>query len=178
MYRVTQGIHIHFAHHVRGHVGSCISLHGHTWKFEVTLGAEVLDNQGFVLDFDELAANLLSPCHLLLDHALALGEPTWRESREVLEQLGRTLVGSRRETLGHLGSPQDVLKEPLAGARSELCGGIKIAVFPFSPTSERLAEWLHRGASERLANERVRVLSARIYETLLPTESIAEFVPG
>ncbi|MET0413201.1 MAG: 6-carboxytetrahydropterin synthase, partial [Polyangiaceae bacterium] len=43
MYRITTGIHIHFAHHIRGHAGPCISIHGHTWKFEVTLVAEELD---------------------------------------------------------------------------------------------------------------------------------------
>jgi 6-pyruvoyl-tetrahydropterin synthase len=40
MYRASASIHIHFAHHVRGHSGPCISLHGHTWKFEVVLEAK------------------------------------------------------------------------------------------------------------------------------------------
>ncbi|MCZ7684612.1 MAG: 6-carboxytetrahydropterin synthase [Sandaracinaceae bacterium] len=52
-----------------------------------------------------------------------------------------------------------------------------MSVFPFAPTSERLAEWLYALAKERLADERVRVVSTRVYETLHPVESIAEYVP-
>src|SRR5262245_51327663 len=106
MYRVTTGIHINFGHHVRGHDGPCISLHGHTWLFEVTLGSTELDKQGFVADFDVLGRLVLEPCHRLLDHSLAMGESTWQENRKMLEELGRSLVASRQETLGNLGEPQ------------------------------------------------------------------------
>ena len=78
MYRVTTGIHIHFGHHVHGHAGPCISLHGHTWKFELTLAAEALDRGGFVVDFDQVQHLVLEPCHLLLDHSLALSEASSR----------------------------------------------------------------------------------------------------
>ena len=54
MYKITTGIHIHFAHHIRGHAGPCVSIHGHTWKFEVSLTSADLDAQGFVVDFDDL----------------------------------------------------------------------------------------------------------------------------
>jgi hypothetical protein len=65
----------------------------------------------------------------------------------------------------------------LGGARNEHPGGIKLAVFPFSPTSERLARWLYDVADSTVADSRVRVAAARIYETLLPTEAVAEYVP-
>ncbi|HHH31530.1 MAG TPA: hypothetical protein ENK57_24720 [Polyangiaceae bacterium] len=73
MYTITSSVFIHFGHHVRGHDGPCISLHGHTWKFEITVGAEELDAQGFIVDFDKLQANVLDPCHALLAHSLAVG---------------------------------------------------------------------------------------------------------
>jgi 6-pyruvoyl-tetrahydropterin synthase len=177
MYRITKGRHIHFAHHVRGHDGACISLHGHTWKFEVTLGAQTLDAFGFVRDFGDVRRGVLEPCHLLLDHALAMGRDTWTETEGALAPLGERLVASREETLGSRGERQPASQEALAGARNEFPGGIKVAVFPFSPTSERLAEWLYRLSTERLADERVHVLGTRIYETLHPSESIAEYVP-
>lgn len=178
MYKITTGIHIHFAHHIRGHAGPCVSIHGHTWMFEVTLAASELDAQGFVVDFDELYERVLTPCHRLLDHALALGETSFVENRAVLAQLGTALVETRRETLGHLGSPQSALDDTLGGARNERPGGIKLAVFPFSPTSERLARWLYEVAEACLRDDRVRVTGARIYETLLPTEAVAEYSPG
>lgn len=177
MYKVTTGIHIHFAHHIRGHAGPCVSIHGHTWKFDVTLLARDLDAQGFVVDFDDLYDRVLLPCHRLLDHALALGEASYAENRAVLAQLGTSLVETRRETLGNLGTLQPALDTPLAGARNERPGGIKVAVFPFSPTSERLARWLYEVADSAFRDERVSIGGARIYETLHPTEAVAEYAP-
>jgi 6-pyruvoyl-tetrahydropterin synthase len=175
MYRATLGIHVHFAHHVRGHAGPCISIHGHTWKFEVTLEARALDDQGFVVDFDLVHEKVLVPVHRLLDHSLAIGEKTWAESGALLAPLGESLVGSRRETLGHLGQPQEAFQGELDGARNERPGGIKVAVFPFTPTSERLAEWLYRVAERTFADDRVRVACGRVYESLHPAEAVAEF---
>lgn len=178
MYTVTSGIHIHFGHHVRGHDGPCISLHGHTWKFELTLASQTLDKQGFVIDFDVLYGRVLTPAHALLDHALAVGAVTWEETASHLEALGKKLVASRIETLGTLGTEQPMLSGTLAGARNERPGGIKVAVFPFTPTSERLAEWLYQAADTTVADSRVKVAAARVYETLHPVEMVAEYRPG
>ena len=178
MYTVTSGIHIHFGHHVRGHDGPCISLHGHTWKFEVSLGAEELDQQGFVIDFDVLYAKVLTPAHALLDHGLAVGVNTWEETAEQLAILGEKLVASRRETIGSLGEQQPLLDGELFGARNEVPGGIKVAVFPFTPTSERLAHWLFDVTTKSVGDERVQVVGAKVYETLHPTELVAEYRPS
>lgn len=179
MYRVTDGIYIHFAHHVRGHLGPCISLHGHTWLFQVTLEAKSLDHQGFVIDFDVLHERLLTPCHRLLDHSLALGRESFEESREALANLGSILFASREKVQGTLGERQAGFAEResgLAGAKNHWPANIKIAVFPFTPTSERLAEWFAAAAAETVGDERVRVVSARVVESLHPTESSAEFI--
>ncbi len=177
MYSITGGIFIHFGHHVRGHEGPCISLHGHTWKFEVALAAERLDAQGFVIDFDVLHARVLERCHLLLDHSLAIGAPTWEETHKDLASLGEKLVGSRVAMLGNLGKLQPALDGELCGARNERPGGIKVAVFPFTPTSERLAQWLYDVSDKTVADERVRIAAARVYESLHPTELYAEYRP-
>lgn len=176
MYKVTTGIHIHFAHHVRGHLGPCISLHGHTWLFQVTLSASELDNQGFVADFDLLYEKVLTPCHRLLDHSLAIGESTFEDIRAPIAAVGEQLVASRELVHGHCGTTQDYLEGELAGARNQLPGGIKLCVFPFTPTSERLAQWLHDVASAQMADARVRVARTRVYETLHPMESYADYV--
>jgi 6-pyruvoyl-tetrahydropterin synthase len=178
MYRVTTAVHIHFAHHVRGHSGPCISLHGHTWKFRLTLEAETLNAEGFVVDFDVVHQKVLSPCHLLLDHSLALGEKSFVENQEHLAGLGRNLIASRRETIGSLGAEQPTHEGELAGAKNEKPGGIKVAVFPFDPTSERLAQWFFEVAKERVADGRVRVARTEVFETQHPVEMIAEYVPG
>ena len=177
MYRASASIHIHFAHHVRGHAGPCISLHGHTWKFEVVLEAEELDQEGYVIDFDRVHDEVLLPCHRLLDHSLAVGHATWQETKALLVPLGEALVASRMETLGNLGTAQASFEGDLEGARNERPGGIKLTVFPFTPTSERLAHWLYDVARTRFADARVRIACGRVYETLHPAETIAEYWP-
>jgi hypothetical protein len=109
----------------------------------------------------------------LLDHALAIGEETWSEIGADLEPLGAKLIGSR--ALFH--SPSDAparVTTRLAGAENRWPGGMKVAVFPFSPTSERLAEWLYQSA-QVIVDERVSIAWTRVYETLHPVESVAEF---
>ena len=66
-YHIRKSIDIDFSHHVRGHRGPCINVHGHTWKFEVQLMAQTLDAEGFVVDFKKLKTSVLKPCHTLLD---------------------------------------------------------------------------------------------------------------
>lgn len=176
VYRIHRSIDISFAHHVRGHLGPCINLHGHTWKFEVGLAASALDAQGFVVDFGELSARVLRPCHALLDHALAVGEETYAEIGAHLEPLGVGLLASRQAVHGEaVGPPARPEVTELYGASLRSPGGLKVCVFPFSPTSERLASWLFGLAESELASHRIWVDFARIYETLHPVESVAEY---
>lgn len=54
---------------------------------------------------------------------------------------------------------------------------MKVVVYPFNPTSERLAQWLFMLADARLSDERVKTSFGRVYETLHPVETIAEYRP-
>lgn len=175
MHRIWRSIDVHFGHHVRGHRGSCINIHGHTWKLEVCAQAATLDAEGFVVDFRRISQDVLTPAHRLLDHALALGRDTWAESERELAALGAKLVDSRQ--LVH-GADAPALETPaieVGGAEARYPGGMKVALFPFSPTSERLAEWLFDLAHAKLADGRVSIAWTRVYETLHPVESVAEF---
>ena len=160
---------------MRGHTGACVNIHGHTWKLEVCAQADVLDRQGFVVDFKNIVVDVLTPAHALLDHALAIGEDTWNDVSGELESLGAKLVASRAAMHGPDIVSPPLLVTRLGSAENRFAGGMKIAVFPFSPTSERLAEWLYAVATDKLANDRVSIAWTRVYETLHPVESVAEF---
>ncbi len=127
------------------------------------------------MDFDDLQESLLSRCHLLLDHALALGEKSYAETKDKLLALGHSLVATREEILGNRGERQPGMAGAMLGARNEWPGDMKVAVFPFTPTSERLAQWFYDLASQELNDERVTVQSARVFESLHPVEAIAEY---
>lgn len=171
-YLIRKSIDIDFAHHIRGHQGACINIHGHTWKFEVDISAQSLDKNGFVLDFSHLKRGVLKPCHTLLDHSLAIGAATYAETESALEELGGSLLRSR--SMGQEAS-RERLEGEFGGARNTYPGGMKVAIFPFSPTSERMAEWLFHAAASVLDDERVNVSCARVYETLHPVEAIGEY---
>ncbi|MEM9695524.1 MAG: 6-carboxytetrahydropterin synthase [Myxococcota bacterium] len=177
MYTITSSIYIEFGHHVRGHDGPCISIHGHTWRFEVLVAARELDPQGFVIDFDRLTPEVLTPCHALLDHGLAMAASTWEEIGPDLARIGEKLIATRTQFHGTIGPRQPGLEGQLNGARNEWPGGIKVAVFPFIPTSERLAQWLFEVADSTLRDDRVHIAAARVYESMHPVELVAEYRP-
>jgi len=54
MYQVSIETHFSAAHRLRNYRGRCENLHGHNWKVEVTVSAEVLDEAGMVIDFSIL----------------------------------------------------------------------------------------------------------------------------
>ncbi|MEM1026036.1 MAG: 6-carboxytetrahydropterin synthase [Myxococcota bacterium] len=177
MYRIHRSVDVSFSHHVRGHSGPCVNVHGHTWKFEVGLGANELDLEGFVVDFGRLKSAVLQPVHALLDHAFAVGETTFAEIESSLAPLGERLIQSRRAVHGPDHQSPPPLDMRLQGAQLRYPGGMKVCVFPFAPTSERLARWLWDLADTELADARVQVAFARVYETLHPVESVAEWRP-
>jgi 6-pyruvoyl tetrahydropterin synthase/QueD family protein len=177
MYTIRKSLDIDFAHNIEGHRGACINVHGHTWKFEVEVSASTLDEEGFVVDFKRLKQEVLEPCHRLLDHSLALGARLYGQVEPQLKEMGSAFLASRITMHGE-GIQQDRGEEwELFGAKGCYPGGMKVAILPFSPTSERLAKWLYGLAAEQLNDERVRVSCARIYETLHPVESVAEYRP-
>jgi 6-pyruvoyl-tetrahydropterin synthase len=195
-YSVTKSIDIDFAHHVHGHDGPCINIHGHTWKFELTLSREKLNPMGFVIDFSLMKRMILEPVHKLLDHGLCL----WRgtlfqpEGQRIFIELGRLLTATRKSAEGsnrwlfhyELGHNGDLLINPGEGQRTLAdafdvdMGGMKCIAFPVVPTSERIAEWFATFAQSVLAKHdiEVKVTCARIYETLHPVEAIAEYRPA
>ncbi len=190
MFSVTKSIDVDFAHHVAGHTGACINIHGHTWKFEVTVKCLSLTRMGFVLDFKELKTKVLEPVHTLLDHSLAMYEKTFEAAKEPLALVGNILCNTRsdkenvQEMLEGNTAPgilgyRHVGDQDLRMAKNVICGGMKIATFPFSPTSERLAQWLFKFAQGELEQssgpQPLKIAKTRIYETLHPVEAYAEY---
>jgi len=51
MYSLTVKGKFDAAHHLPGYEGDCSRVHGHTWRVEVKVSSEVLNNQYMVMDF-------------------------------------------------------------------------------------------------------------------------------
>ena len=52
-FRVTRAFSFEAAHELPWHSGKCKRLHGHSYRFEVTVEGE-LDDNGIVIDFDDV----------------------------------------------------------------------------------------------------------------------------
>ena len=205
-YSVVKSVDIDFAHHVHGHDGPCLSIHGHTWKFELCLTALELDHHGFVMDFGTLKKEVLSPVHSLLDHGFLVYHETLKEHNFFQ---GLSMIHKVMRSTGEQINPGSPLLQrfyegiPIRGGAGEMeafeataeferialngaldynVGGLKIVSFPTPPTSERIAEWLHTLAESKLGqghrDRPFRVEWARVYETLHPVQQYAEYRPA
>jgi 6-pyruvoyltetrahydropterin/6-carboxytetrahydropterin synthase len=98
MYELTVKSHFDAAHALRGYLGECRKLHGHTWDVEVTVSGETLDEVGIVYDFkslkDDLNAVLADYDHAYLNDVAPFDEltPTAENlARVIYERLADTV---------------------------------------------------------------------------------------
>lgn len=69
------------AHHLDGYRGKCANLHGHTWKFTVTIGGEINPKTGMLVDFGTVDSFVKAIVidrldHKYLNHVLSGINPT------------------------------------------------------------------------------------------------------
>ena len=92
MYRLRTQSHFDAAHKLVGYKGKCAQLHGHTWKVEVFVVGEKLNDIGILADFKVLKARLKEITdrfdHSFLNDFKEIGNPTVENmSRYIFENL-------------------------------------------------------------------------------------------
>jgi 6-pyruvoyltetrahydropterin/6-carboxytetrahydropterin synthase len=65
--RVTREFKFDAAHHLDGYKGACANLHGHSWRFSVTLEGKINDI-GMVIDFKKMKSLIHGCVVSRLDH--------------------------------------------------------------------------------------------------------------
>ena len=89
---ITYEFEFHAAHQLLWHPGPCKSMHGHSYRCEMTFGGEVDDN-GVIVDFDEVAAFVDSTLMARFDHTYLneiLDNPTAeRIAAEIFHEVDR-----------------------------------------------------------------------------------------
>lgn len=88
MYELTINGHFASAHSLRGYDGPCKHVHGHTWKVEVTIQAQMLNNIGLVVDFKELKKKL-NEFLMHIDHVNLNDLPAFKEVNPSSENLAK-----------------------------------------------------------------------------------------
>lgn len=80
MYRLRIESYFDAAHKLVGYEGKCAELHGHTWKVEVFVTGEKLDEIGMLIDFKTLKQKVREITekfdHSFLNDFKELGNPT------------------------------------------------------------------------------------------------------
>lgn len=128
------------AHRLQRHDGKCRNLHGHSYKAEVSLDGELINDgnrpdHGMVVDFGQL-------------------KDWWRQMEHSLDHT--TLLEA-----------SDPLYHALSSAGRE---GTSVTTFDFPPTAENLARWLFNDLVKWIVNlpaafSGIEVTSVRVWET-------------
>lgn len=112
MYRLKIESQFDAAHKLDGYEGICSKLHGHTWKVEVFVGGEKLDDIGRLIDFNTLKEKLDDIIekldHSLLNDFNEIGNPTSENvSRYVFKNLRALLKTVKLEKIRVWESPKN-----------------------------------------------------------------------
>jgi len=88
MYELTISGDFAAAHFLKGYDGSCSQMHGHTWKLEVTVFSDQLNEIGLVLDFKELKQKMKKVLSQL-DHQCLNDNPAFKKDNPTTENLAK-----------------------------------------------------------------------------------------
>lgn len=89
--KITKQFSFEMAHALRNYDGLCRNIHGHSYKMDITLAGQPLQDEsspknGMVMDFGDLKRLVNEEVISLLDHALVLNAKTDAQLVEVLKQ--------------------------------------------------------------------------------------------
>lgn len=124
--QITKVLYTETGHRLLNYSGKCAHLHGHSYKWEVTVSSDFLDHRGFVIDYKDLKLvmqDIIDP----LDHAFLFHKD---------DPLLRIL---RRE----VALPLDALDASNGDSG-------RIFLLDFNPTTENMLNWIWSLLEERL----------------------------
>ena len=87
------------AHCLRGYMGKCEHLHGHTYKVQALLRVNKLNETGLSVDFREVKAALKNAVDAF-DHKHLNEMPEFSEINPSAENIAKTIFGILRRDLG------------------------------------------------------------------------------
>ncbi len=104
-------------HRLLEHNGKCVYPHGHTYKAEIWVASETLNDLGFVIDFTELKQSVNCWIEEQWDHAFLIN------SRDIeLIEAFKSVKGSRVYVFPEENPSAEVMARELYLRTQELCG--------------------------------------------------------
>ena len=74
MYKIIVNIKYEYAHRLLYHTGKCRHIHGHSGEAIIELASDMLNNNGFVMDFADVKAPIKKWINQYWDHAYLANE--------------------------------------------------------------------------------------------------------
>ena len=139
--RLTKIFNFEMAHALPGYDGACRHIHGHSFKLEVCVIGEPLQQaghpkNGMVMDFKTLKNIVQEAFVSIYDHALVLPDTTAPEVVQAIDQhFGRVI------TLPFQPTCENMIALGVETIRPKIPAGVQLWSIRLSETASSVAEW-------------------------------------
>ena len=139
--KITKQFSFEMAHALRNYDGLCRNIHGHSYKMDITLAGQPLQDEnspknGMVMDFGELKKLVNEEIISLLDHALVLNAKTDAQLIDTLKQHYEKIVVVEFQP-----TTENLLEFIAAKLKSRLPNDVKLSCVRLRETDTSYAEW-------------------------------------
>lgn len=98
MFQITKSVTFDAAHLLRDYTGKCANLHGHTYRLEVAVAGERVDDVGMLYDFYDLK-KMIQGVVDQLDHHFINEVPPYDEINPTAENMAYQIYQTLRQHL-------------------------------------------------------------------------------
>ncbi len=139
--RVTKEFSFEMAHVLWNYDGPCKNVHGHSYRFFVTLSGFPVDNQenpknGMVIDFGDLKSIVKIQIVNIFDHSVVLSDKIEKEKTDMFSRLfGNTVLVSYQPTC------ENLVADFAERIGPHLPSGVKLHSLKLYETATSYAEW-------------------------------------
>ena len=140
--KITKQFSFEMAHALRNYDGLCRNIHGHSYKMDITLAGQPLQDEsspknGMVMDFGDLKRLVNEEVISLLDHALVLNAKTDAQLVEILKQNYEKIV-----IMDFQPTTENLLNFIAGKIQTRLPDDVKLTCVRLRETDTSYAEWM------------------------------------
>ena len=140
--KITKQFSFEMAHALRNYDGLCRNIHGHSYKMDITLAGQPLQDEsspknGMVMDFGDLKRLVNEEIISLLDHALVMNAKTDAQLVDVLKQNYEKIV-----IVDFQPTTENLLNFIAGKIQTRLPDDVKLTCVRLRETDTSYAEWL------------------------------------
>lgn len=137
MFTITKTMYTETGHRLMDYEGRCAHVHGHSYKWEITLAGSSLDHRRMLADFKDLKKVMMA----------------------VIDPFDHALVLNAKDPILSMGIPPDELFRATNGDEPRLI------IWPENPTAESFAQTIREQMQDAFHSLGIKVLKVAVWET-------------